>query len=168
MTEIWKDIEGYNGLYKVSNLGRVKSFNQTSPKIVSAQKTRLGYITIKLYKNGESIRKSIHRLVAKEFIPNPENKPEVNHIDCDKSNNSVYNLEWATRSENMKHADINGLLSDKRGYKSPCSKFEENDVLQIMSLHFHGWFTQKQLADAYNVHVRTIQRLIYRNRNNYA
>ena len=104
MKEYWKDIEGYEGLYQISNVGRVKSLY--SGKVLKEVKTTNGYLSIRLYKNGISHRFSIHRLVAKAFIPNHENKPEVNHIDEDKTNNKVSNLEWNTRLENMRHGSI--------------------------------------------------------------
>ena len=104
LEEIWKDIEGYTGLYQVSSWGRVK--NSRTGRVLKAGKTKKGYLQLCLCKNG--IRKfySVHRLVAQAFIPNPQNKPEVNHIDEDKENNYFENLEWVTRSENMNHGTV--------------------------------------------------------------
>lgn len=167
MKEFWNNIDGYSG-YKISSKGRVLSNKQLREKLISTQIKKDGYVSVKLYKNGKAKRHPIHRLVAKAFIPNPENKPEVNHIDSIKSNNFVSNLEWCTRSENMIHADRNGRLSNKNCYNNPASKFKRHDVLDIMSIHFHGWCTQKELADAYNVSASTIQRLIKRNKKKYA
>ena len=96
---------GYEGLYQVSNLGRVKSL--CNKNILTLQKRR--YVKTFLYKNKKRKCFTVHRLVAKAFIPNPENKPEINHIDCNKYNNTVSNLEWATRKENHYHKCINGL-----------------------------------------------------------
>lgn len=113
MEEVWKDVVGYEGLYKISDLGRVKSLprNGTIPeeRIMVNKLTKQGYITICLSKNDIKKHLKIHRLVAIAFIPNPENKKEVNHIDGNKSKNGVTNLEWVTRSENMKHAFDTGL-----------------------------------------------------------
>ena len=98
--EIWKDIEGYEGLYQVSNLGRVKSLarktgNQYNKEnILSKERTRKGYYRVQLTKNKEHKHYPIHRLVAIAFIPNPDNLPCVNHKDENKGNNCVYNLEW--------------------------------------------------------------------------
>lgn len=114
MEEIWKDVEGWEGQYQVSNLGRIKSFPKTwwtgrhyittPERIIRGQgeylKVKCGYI---------------HQLVAKHFIPNPENKPTVNHKDGNKHNNCVNNLEWATYSENIKHAYNTGLNPSTKG-----------------------------------------------------
>lgn len=114
MEEIWKDIEGYEGIYQVSNLGRVKSFDTKDKlgrirtgRVLKPLKHTLGYLNIGLYKNNTVSKKLIHRLVAQSFIPNPENKPEINHIDEDKTNNNINNLEWSTRKENCNHGTHN-------------------------------------------------------------
>ena len=118
MKEVWKDIEGYEGLYQVSNLGRVKSFD-TKDKLGRIRKGRVlkpfrkksGYLYVDLCRNGKRKSHSLHRLVAQAFIPNPENKPEVNHIDEDKTNNIVDNLGWSTRTDNNNHGTRNERVS---------------------------------------------------------
>lgn len=100
MNEIWKDIDGYEGLYQVSNLGRVKS---SKHDIILKTYSNRGYHQVQLSKNNIKSNKTIHRLVAQAFIPNPDNKPQVNHIDEDKTNNKVSNLEWVTAKENSNH-----------------------------------------------------------------
>ena len=108
--EIWKDIEGYEGLYQVSKLGEVYSFK--SNKYLKKLTNKGGYLRVQLCKHGKVTNQSIHRLVAEAFIPNPDNKPQVNHIDENKGNNTVSNLEWVTAKENCNHG-----TRSKRLYK---------------------------------------------------
>lgn len=122
MEEIWKDIEGYEGLYQVSNLGRVKSLNyKRSGKegILTPTPIYGGYMHINLYKNGKPKPYLIHRLVAQSFIPNPNNLPEVNHKDENKENNSVDNLEWCTSKYNANHGTRNKRVSENNKGKNP-------------------------------------------------
>ena len=114
MSEIWKDIPGYEGLYQVSNMGRILSLNYGHRKSWNKKELKLsrsnsGYYHVQLYKNGIVSTKLIHVLVATVFVENCGNKPEVNHKDGNKKNNCASNLEWVTRKENLKHAVENGL-----------------------------------------------------------
>ena len=113
--EIWKDIKDYEGLYQVSNLGRVRSLPKVdrlgrvhNGKIKAQVNNGSGYLIVNLKHNGKQKMKTVHRLVAETFISNDDNLPEINHIDGNKVNNRVDNLEWCTRSENVKHAIKNG------------------------------------------------------------
>lgn len=114
--EIWKDIKGYEGLYQVSNLGNVKSlnYNHTNKAKNLTPKKNKKYLYVCLYKNNKQYYPTIHRLVAENFIVNPKKLVQVNHIDGNKQNNKVDNLEWCTNLENIQHADKNGL-SNRRG-----------------------------------------------------
>jgi hypothetical protein len=103
--EIWADIAGYEGLYQVSNLGRVRR----DGRIKTQSEDRGGYLTVWLSKHSKMKCAKVHRLVAGAFIENPEEKRTVNHIDGDKKNNRIENLEWATHSENIIHANKMGL-----------------------------------------------------------
>lgn len=109
--EVWKDIKGYEGLYQISDYGRIKSFYRTTThtRILKERTHRDGYLYVGLYKNGKTTTAKSHRLVALYFIPNPENKPQVNHKDGNKLNNNVENLEWCTAAENARHAVDTGL-----------------------------------------------------------
>ena len=98
--EVWKDVKDYEGHYQVSNQGRVKSLKQGKERILKPRVEGSGYFFVDLYKNNESKMCKVHRLVALTFIPNPNNLPEVNHKDEDKTNNSVENLEWCSSKYN--------------------------------------------------------------------
>ena len=126
MKEIWKDIIGYEGLYQVSNFGEVRRLHsgrrklpptKLKPRRINGQHGKTNYLSVNLCKSARAHNYQVHRLVAEAFIPNPDNKPQVNHIDGDPSNNSSDNLEWVTRSENELHAfyklgHVNGFLRD--------------------------------------------------------
>jgi hypothetical protein len=114
MQEEWKDIEGFEGTYQISDNGRVRSFCGGKPHIMK-QKTHKGYALVGLSKNGKQYLKQVHRLVALAFIDNPENKREVNHKDADKTNNTALNLEWVTPMENTIHAMQLGLRKNCGG-----------------------------------------------------
>lgn len=105
IVEEWKDIKGYEGLYKISNLGRVKSFQGVKERILKSNIQNCGYEYVVLAMNGKFKTKNIHRLVAEIFIPNPNNYKEINHIDENKHNNNVNNLEWCTRSYNASYGN---------------------------------------------------------------
>ena len=121
INEIWIDIQGYEGLYKVSNFGRVKSIDRyvngklgsqckIKGKIMKLQMNHKGYPCVVLHKNCKANSKLVHRLVAIAFIPNPDKLPQVNHKDTNKQNNHVSNLEWITNEDNMRHAFANGCF----------------------------------------------------------
>lgn len=117
MSEIWKDIKGYENLYQISNLGNVRSLSFGAKNIQRSNKIKLlkpsrnncGYYKVQLYNKGTSKMFYVHRLVADAFIPKIEGKDQVNHIDGNKANNIMDNLEWCSASDNQKHAIINGL-----------------------------------------------------------
>jgi len=113
MGEVWKDIKGYEGIYQVSNTGKIKrigkysnqfGYTWESDRLLKPSPKDNQYLIVNLSKNGKIKQKYVHRLVAEAFIPNPENKPTINHKDGDRSNNHVSNLEWATYAENNIHS----------------------------------------------------------------
>lgn len=137
--EIWKDIEGYEGLYQVSNLGRVKSLARTckskgngirdvTERIRKTTINNCGYVMVSLHKDKKIKNCAMHRLVANAFIDNPNNLPQINHKDGDKTNNQSDNLEWITSSDNNKHK-FNEL-----GYRPHnCKKIRRSDGLEFDS-----------------------------------
>ena len=138
MTEIWKDIQGYEGFYQISNLGNVKSLERVIDKgngILQHRKERImnkresvdGYYVAKLNVNKKSKSIAIHILVARHFIDNPNNYPEVNHKDCNRKNNQVDNLEWCTHQQNVEHSKQLGHYKTKSGCDNPNYK---NDTLK--------------------------------------
>lgn len=113
MEEIWKDIEDYKGKYQISNLGRVKSLNYSNTGkegIINAKDNSKGYLRVRLYKDGKRKNYRVNRLVAQTFLPNPSNLPEVNHIDQDKHNNCVDNLEWCTTQYNVEYSQGKAVI----------------------------------------------------------
>ena len=109
--EIWKDIEGYEGLYQVSNTGKVKSFRGNKEKILKATVMPHNYRRVQLSKDGKNRGFFVHRLVAKAFIPNPDNLPIINHKDEDPSNNNMENLEWCTYKYNSNYGTSKQRIS---------------------------------------------------------
>lgn len=109
--EIWREITE-NSNYLISNTGKIR---RNGSDTLHSMRDKKGYMVTDLYKNGLRSTKRVHRLVAEEFLPNPDNKPEINHIDGDKHNNYVSNLEWVTKKENCRHAWNNGLARPSYG-----------------------------------------------------
>ena len=157
--EIWKDVVGYEGLYAVSSLGRVKSIRNNK---IRAQYVNNGYLTLNFY-NDNCKHFTVHRLVAQAFIPNPENKPQVNHIDCDIENNRVSNLEWVFAFENVRHAIENNLKPSYLGVQNPKVKLTEVLVLEIRRLYESGVYKNNlEISKVYNVTESTINDVVKR------
>ena len=160
--EQWRPVVGYEGLYEVSNYGRVKTLFKGVSKIRKPVFTnKPGYFGVNLYKENVSRLIRIHVLVARAFVPNPENKPVVNHKDANKRNNQVSNLEWVTQSENLRHAYDIGL--QKIGCEHWNSKFTEEQIRYIRETCIPGdlEFGISALARKFGVNIATISEMYH-------
>lgn len=158
--EIWKDISDYNGLYQVSNLGRIKSFKRNREIILKPFKNRCGYYQVDLNKNTKGKTYTNHRLVMFAFkLEEKFEYNEVNHIDGNKENNTLDNLEWCTRSENLKHAYNTGLKSSI-GENNSRSKLTEIQVKKIRFYYDNKIFNQSKLSKMYNVNKQSISNIV--------
>lgn len=146
MKEIWKE---YKPDYFGSTLGRIKSLKWGKEKILKMTPDKDGYLQVTLFIEGKQKTFKVHRIVAELFIENPEGKPAVNHIDGDKQNNFVENLEWVTRSENMRHAYDMGLKIALRGEDRSDSKLTNEQVIYIRNNP--DGLTGKELAAKFGV-----------------
>jgi hypothetical protein len=171
--EIFKPIVEFNGAYHVSNFGNIKTFNWRNTgreAIIKPAKDKKGYLRVGLILNGKLVTRKVHRLVGITFIPNPENKPQINHKDTIKANNFEYNLEWATNSENQIHAIKNGCVKSRMGIKRPYikakgednenSKLKEFQVLEIRKRFKKRICTREMLGKEYNVSPATIKDIV--------
>lgn len=162
--EIWKDIEGYEGLYQISSFGRAKScvhFTHKKDMILKPCLRETGYHYINLYKNHKGRKFYIHRLVANAFLPKINGKDVVNHKDLNKTNNNVFNLEWCTTLENIQHSWDMGVQTQV-GEKHHCSKLTWEQVEFIRSHYKYKDKTYNgiQLAKMFNVKFCTIYRIV--------
>ena len=153
MEEVWKEVEGYEGIYEVSSKGRFRSLDRyveysdgrkpvfKKGRLINGNLTTDGYIRIKLNKNGKTKSMGLHRLVAIAFIPcDNKNEMEVNHIDCNRTNNCVENLEWVSHLENVKHSANKGHYSkSKLGSKNGRANYSEEDVKLMRELYDNGY-----------------------------
>lgn len=161
MDEIWKDIPDYEGIYQVSNLGRVKSFKRNKEIILKLCKDKEGYLHVSLYKNKNVKSHTIHRLVLFSFKPKEyfENCV-VNHKDGNKSNNTLDNLEWCTITENNQHACDIGLKIGCKGEKNGSTKLKENQIRKIRLDYKNKIFNQTELSKIFNVSITTIGNIV--------
>jgi hypothetical protein len=163
--EIWKDIPGYEGIYQASSFGNIKSLNRLdsnnqqrlSVLMKPVLKKATGYFQVKLCSgNGNKKIFLWHRVIATVFIENINNKPCVNHIDCDKSNNKLSNLEWCTYKENTEHSIKLGNITP-RGHQNGNSKLKPEDIIFIRN----DKSSSKELSKIYGVasmHINSIRR----------
>lgn len=163
--EEFRDIPGYEGHYQVSNLGNVKSLKvgigSKGNIILKSQKSKCGYCRVGLHLGNKLEMKSIHRLLMMTFKPDEYfDGAHVNHINGIKTDNRLENLEWVTRSENMKHADITGLRKHKNNTKHHRSKVN-NKIVSIIKLAYKNkYFNQYELAEIFNLSQTHISHLV--------
>lgn len=136
----WKLIDGFGGTYSVNNYGEVR--NNKTGKLMKPRKNETGYLRINLTKNGKPKCMRVHRLVAQAFIPNPENKLQVNHIDFNRENNCVSNLEWVTNQENTQYSVCNRKLPGQR--KKRNNKTGERNIT-----HYNGYYVVRIYGKKY-------------------
>lgn len=170
--EQWTDVVGCEGVYKVSNLGRILSLKRRgniSDKIMTQTPNHKGYLTCHLSYKGKSNTRSVHRMVAKAFIPNPLDLPQVNHCgkfpdgrEGNKLDNRVISLKWSTEENNKNHAVENGLCKGSKGEAHGYSKLTDVKVLEIRAKHKFRVYTSKMLAEEYGVSNSTIKRILRR------
>lgn len=157
MEEVWKDVVGYEGLYKVSNTGKVYSYFYTlrgiKNRLLKGFVKKSGYTVVSLSKDKKFKTCSVHRLVAQAFIINHSNKPDVNHIDNNRSNNCVSNLEWCTNEENRKHCVVQKRHSHNETHSN--SKLTLQNVKNIRNSDL----LNKELASKYSVDVSIISKV---------
>lgn len=152
--EEWRDVVGYEGLYKVSSHGRIKSYHARykKPRILKTSMTTTGYRKVELAKNKVKKSYKIHRLVAEAFIPNEENKPYINHLDSNPLNNNVDNLEWCTQKENMIHSSIFG------NHKSFAWKNKELVISEYISGKSITYLAKKYGGNNHNTIIEVLKR----------
>lgn len=167
--EIWKDIPDFEGLYQVSNLGNVKTLERTTKnkqgtclrkeKLLNLNISNRGYVNVKLYNTSKNIKKTIfvHKLVGLCFLNNANQYKEINHIDGNKLNNNINNLEWCSRSHNVKEAYRLNLRKETtyKGEGNITSKLKDVDVLKIRDLYNKG-ISMIKISEMYKVVPGTI------------
>ena len=176
MIEEWKDIPNFEGCYQVSNYGKVRSFltghkgfRKKEPVMRAINLTHDGYQKVRLIANGKDVTARVHRLVAEVFVPNPDGKETVNHIDGNKQNNRADNLEWTDRHEQLDHAYRLGLKKAQRGCDNTQSKLTPEQVTAIRAEYkkYSRDFSSVKLAKKYGVSHRVILLIVndktYRN-----
>lgn len=161
--EIWRDVVGYEGLYKVSSYGRVKSLRGRKEKLLTIDTDNACYAKVLLSRNGQGKTLLVHRLVAVAFIPNVYNKPQVNHKNGNKFDNRVENLEWSTCRENTQHAYNMGLAKALRGADNENAKLTSEQISEIRSACIIGDknLGLRNLAKKFKVSEHTIYRIVH-------
>lgn len=148
--EIWKPVVGFENRYQVSNIGRVKGLHRGKEIILKNQLHKTGYITLSFWVNGRPKVVKVHRLVANAHLPNPNQLPVINHINCIKTDNRVENLEWCTKERNTQLAHKTGLIKGCKGSTNGNSRLCEKDVAEIKYL-LNEFVPGKQIAKLFGI-----------------
>ena len=170
--EIWMPIRGYEEYYHVSVLGRIKSLARIysngratiykQQQIMNPGRDKKGYLHVVLTVGGIRTTFKVHRVVANHFLPNIENKPEVNHKNGIKDDNRVINLEWVDQSENQLHAYKMGLSVPRQGQKHGRAKLMDQDVAVMRELYDTGKYTHTEIANEFGIHREHCAQIIRR------
>jgi DNA-binding XRE family transcriptional regulator len=162
--EIWKPIEGYEGLYEVSNCGNIRSYHnfgnglRREPKPLHQTINTYGYPMVTLCKNTKHTQKLVHRIVAETFIKTNDNKLQIDHINGVKTDNMVSNLEWVTPKENTLRSVTLGLKP--RGEEHRNSKLKQKEIEQIREMYKSGKYSQRELGRLFGVAHCTIGQIV--------
>ncbi len=156
----WLAVEGFP-CYEVSNRGDIRSTKRyKEPRILSKNVSGTGYYYIHMRKDGKTYNKKVSRIVCKAFMPHVDpTRSYVNHIDGNKHNDCVENLEWCTQGENIEHAYRTGLRKSIKGEESPHSKLTEANVRHIRSMHKNGGYSTRQIARTFNISHTTVRKI---------
>ena len=161
MNELWKTVKDYEGKYHVSSIGRVKSTIKGGEKILKPRTAPNGYLHVAFYKTSRVTCHRVHRLVAMAFIPNPNELPQINHIDGNKLNNLAENLEWCNARYNQLHAIALGLVTYDVGEAHHMTPFKNEDIFAIREAYKNG-DSQQRIADRYGVSQTSIHAIVVR------
>jgi len=161
-TEIWENIHSYNGRYKISNLGNIKSITKRTEKMLKNWFNHDKYFWVNLCKNNNRIARSVHELVAEHFISKTDGKNIVRHINFNRQDNRVENLEWTTHAENCKYSYDAGRFPTlgRKGELCPSSKLKQNEVDEIRRLYKAGGIFQYEIAQKYEISQTSVSEII--------
>ena len=168
--DIWKPVKGYEGIYEVNKNSTVRSIDHLvvcknrgrriqKGRVLKTRISLKGYVQVSLSKNTVRFNTGVHRVAAIAFIPNPKNLPQVNHIDGNKQNNRIENLEWCTNSYNQNHAVKNKLINPNYGEKHHQAKLQNFEVQIARNLHYSG-ATNIKLAKYYNISATAMSKIL--------
>lgn len=172
MMEQWRDVKGYEGIYQVSDMGRVKSVERISAqnhllreRIRKPETDRDGYQIVNLCKDGKVKLHKVHRLVGEAFLDNEQGFPQINHINGVKDDNRVENLEWISASGNVKHAFDSGLKQPRRiayyGERNPHCKVTDAQCEEIREIKRDKGYSNRRIADMFNIGTSQINRILH-------